>query len=80
MNGEQMKKFTSILLAFGLTMAQAANTPCSGKKGGISHCLGQYFICNDGSTSQSKKTCSDESNQKPNEIGKKPKKSPPNRD
>lgn len=36
---------------------QAANTPCSGKKGGIARCMGQYFVCNDGSTSQSKKDC-----------------------
>lgn len=34
-----------------------ANKPCSGKKGGISHCMGQYFICRDGTTSQSKKDC-----------------------
>lgn len=37
--------------------AMATNTPCSGSKGGISHCNGQSFICNDGSTSQSKKNC-----------------------
>jgi hypothetical protein len=37
--------------------AQAANTPCSGKKGGVSHCENGRFICNDGSVSQSKKTC-----------------------
>lgn len=38
--------------------AQAANTPCSGKKGGISHCQGTTFACNDGSFSRSKKNCS----------------------
>lgn len=32
-------------------------TPCSGSKGGISHCMGRYFVCNDGSTSQSKRDC-----------------------
>lgn len=37
--------------------AWSANTPCSGKKGGISHCMGRYFVCNDESTSQSKKDC-----------------------
>ncbi len=37
--------------------AGAANTPCSGKKGGVSHCHNGKFICNDGSMSQSKKTC-----------------------
>lgn len=34
-----------------------ANKPCSGKKGGISHCAGQFFVCRDGTTSQSKKDC-----------------------
>lgn len=37
---------------------QAQNTPCSGKKGGISHCEGTKFVCKDGSTSQSQKNCS----------------------
>ena len=36
----------------------AANTPCSGRKGGISHCDGATFVCNDGSISASKKICS----------------------
>ncbi|PZV39016.1 hypothetical protein [Mesorhizobium kowhaii] len=36
----------------------AANTPCSGRKGGISHCQGRTFICNDGSVSASKRDCS----------------------
>ncbi|THK36774.1 hypothetical protein EHS39_17705 [Ensifer sp. MPMI2T] len=35
----------------------AANEPCSGKKGGINHCQGSTFICNDGSVSGSKKDC-----------------------
>ncbi len=38
--------------------AHARNTPCSGKKGGISHCQGKLFVCKDGSISKSKKTCS----------------------
>jgi hypothetical protein len=29
------------------------NEPCTGKKGGISHCQGDAFICNDGSKSAS---------------------------
>ena len=37
--------------------AHAANTPCSGKKGGISHCQGRTFVCNDGSVSASKRSC-----------------------
>lgn len=38
--------------------ALAANFPCSGKKGGIARCQGETFICNDGSISGSKKSCS----------------------
>lgn len=38
--------------------ALAANTPCSGRKGGVSHCDGETFVCNDGSISASKKICS----------------------
>lgn len=39
------------------TVLEAANTPCSGAKGGISGCQGETFICNDGSVSASKKSC-----------------------
>lgn len=46
------------LMAPGLS--DAANTPCSGKKGGVSHCQGRTFICNDGSVSASKKNCAAE--------------------
>ncbi|ACE92265.1 hypothetical conserved protein [Rhizobium etli CIAT 652] len=38
--------------------ADAANTPCSGRKGGIAGCQGDTFICNDGSASASKRSCS----------------------
>ena len=38
--------------------ATAANKPCSGRKGGISHCQGDIFVCNDGSVSASKRSCS----------------------
>lgn len=37
--------------------SQAANQPCSGKKGGIERCDGSLFICNDGSISGSKRNC-----------------------
>lgn len=37
--------------------ADAQNTPCSGKKGGINHCSGGKFVCNDGSISKSKRIC-----------------------
>lgn len=39
-------------------VAGAANTPCSGSKGGIAGCAGDLFLCNDGSISGSKKSCS----------------------
>lgn len=38
-------------------VAFAENTPCSGKKGGVAHCRGNLFVCQDGSTSGSKKDC-----------------------
>lgn len=37
--------------------AEATNTPCSGRKGGIARCDGDLFLCNDGSISGSKKSC-----------------------
>src|SRR6476620_7819729 len=39
------------------TAAEATNTPCSGRKGGIDYCRSGKFVCKDGSTSASKKTC-----------------------
>ncbi len=62
MMGAKMLKLTTPLAAGAAMLAMtslalATNTPCSGSKGGISRCSGQYFICNDGSTSQSKKNC-----------------------
>ncbi len=44
-------------LAFASMAAGAANKPCSGSKGGISHCEGDTFICNDGSASASMRSC-----------------------
>lgn len=38
--------------------ANASNLPCSGSKGGIVSCRGETFICNDGSDSGSKRSCS----------------------
>lgn len=55
-------KFICMLFALLLTLtagaANTANYPCSGKKGGVSHCAGERFVCNDGSISASKKICS----------------------
>ncbi|RDL20673.1 hypothetical protein DEU51_106121 [Pseudomonas jessenii] len=47
----------AVLLALLSAWAVAANTPCSGKKGGIDRCDGDLFLCNDGSISGSKKSC-----------------------
>ncbi|WP_247650481.1 hypothetical protein [Enterobacter sp. Tr-810] len=53
-----MKKALVVLLvSFFSLAATAANKPCSGKKGGISHCSGEKFVCNDGTISKSKKVC-----------------------
>jgi hypothetical protein len=52
--------FVAALLFAGLQTANAANYPCSGKKGGISHCEGATFVCNDGTASGSKRNCSAE--------------------
>lgn len=47
---------TVLLMSSGTALAQ--NKPCSGKKGGVSHCMGKFFVCKDGSISQSKRVCS----------------------
>jgi len=47
--------FALLVMAAG---SHAANSPCSGKKGGVSHCAAGKFVCNDGSISGSKKVCS----------------------
>lgn len=46
-----------VLAAFHVN---AANYPCSGKKGGVAHCAGEQFVCNNGSISGSKRSCSAE--------------------
>lgn len=56
-----MKTTLTLLAALSLATAASAgypaNKPCSGKKGGIAHCEGKYFVCRDGTTSQSKQDC-----------------------
>ncbi|MBW3030996.1 hypothetical protein JGX51_19980 [Acinetobacter baumannii] len=49
-----------LLVLSSLSVAEAGRgrQPCSGKKGGVSHCDGSKFVCNDGSISASKKICS----------------------
>lgn len=59
----RIQSFAAIAAAALLVLASVAdahargNKPCSGKKGGVSHCSGGKFICKDGTTSKSKKTC-----------------------
>nr|DAT24698.1 MAG TPA: hypothetical protein [Caudoviricetes sp.] len=55
-----MKNFLAICTALMLVSAPAMakdNKPCSGKKGGVSHCSGDKFVCKDGSISKSKRVC-----------------------
>ncbi|MBF2718373.1 hypothetical protein IP510_00570 [Psychrobacter sp. NG254] len=58
-----MKSISTVLLTVILSLsfagqAQARNTPCSGKMGGVSHCSADgKFVCKNGKISQSKQTC-----------------------
>lgn len=54
-----LKVLLSILFIFTVKLSIAANTPCSGKMGGISHCDSGKFICMNGSVSRSKRVCRD---------------------
>jgi hypothetical protein len=62
MYGPAVRRAASLCLLLAcLTLslpATAANKPCSGRKGGVSHCQGDTFVCNDGSVSASKRSCS----------------------
>ena len=49
--------WTVALLIASFAAQARGRTPCSGAKGGVSHCLGSYFVCRDGTTSQSKRFC-----------------------
>ncbi len=58
-----MKKIIVSLVAVAMLCVSTQSLargrlPCSGKKGGISHCSGTKFVCNDGTISKSKKSCS----------------------
>jgi hypothetical protein len=53
-----IRQMVLLLLCVVSVSAWAGNTPCSGKKGGIDRCDGDLFLCNDGSISASKKSCS----------------------
>lgn len=50
--------FAIAFVAMPISQAQAKNTPCSGKMGGVSHCSKDgKFVCKNGKISQSKRTC-----------------------
>lgn len=57
-----MKLWSALLISMFMMApmmeANARNTPCSGKMGGVSHCQGGKFVCKNGKISQSKKVCS----------------------
>lgn len=58
-----MKKMVLAIMAMALMSASFAaeargRQPCSGKKGGVSHCSGDKFVCKDGTISKSKRSCS----------------------
>lgn len=53
-----MRLIAALLLSLLASTATAANYPCSGSKGGVSHCEGTTWACNDGTTSGSKRNCS----------------------
>lgn len=64
MSSHYLKIVTIGLLVLITHAAEArGRQPCSGSKGGISHCDGGRFACNDGSYSASKRTCSGYANQ-----------------
>lgn len=56
-------------VALASTTAQAkGREPCSGSKGGVSHCENGQFVCNDGSVSQSKRVCEGKTTKRKGEL------------
>lgn len=53
-----MLKLLALLVLTSPVISYGANLPCSGNKGGVNHCEGSKFICNDGTASTSTKDCS----------------------
>ena len=54
-----LRLLTFIFLCLIFSLAHAGRQPCDRGAGGISHCSGGKFICNDGRVSKSKKICTD---------------------
>lgn len=58
MKSMMLSLFAIAFVVMPISQAQAKNTPCSGKMGGVSHCSKDgKFVCNNGKISQSKKIC-----------------------
>ena len=55
--GHVFRPLIALIFVLVSLPAGATNSPCSGKKGGISHCRGAMFVCQDSSTSASKQDC-----------------------
>jgi len=53
-----MRLFLLLAAVLFSAAAHSANYPCSGKKGGVERCVGEQFLCRDGSISASKRICS----------------------
>lgn len=63
MNGTLMKAAVitlAVSVAFASPVVSAGGRPCSGSKGGVSHCENGRFVCRDGTVSQSKRVCEEE--------------------
>lgn len=46
-----------IALSYADLSLARGRQPCSGSKGGIQRCVGDSFLCNDGTISRSKRIC-----------------------
>ncbi|MGP4969979.1 hypothetical protein [Psychrobacter aquimaris] len=58
MKSMMLSLLTCVFMIASISQAQAKNTPCSGKMGGVSYCSKDgKFVCKNGKISQSKKVC-----------------------
>lgn len=57
--GKHLTAVIGLVAALPFSAAFAANTPCSGQKGGVAGCRNGAFLCQDGSVSASKQVCTD---------------------
>ncbi|WP_045444953.1 hypothetical protein [Psychrobacter sp. JCM 18902] len=58
MKSMMLSLIACVFMVAPISQAQAKNTPCSGKMGGVSHCSKDgKFVCKNGKISQSKQVC-----------------------